>query len=164
MKIRNFNDLKHLKPIKHLKHLKHLIHLKHWNYLKNEEGSAVVEFVILALPLFIPLAIFLTTVSRESTVQSDARNYARQFARVYATSPTQDLIPARIEELNSAFSSSVFARDKIEIPPKVTVECSLNPCLSPKSLLLVTVEIQSIDHQVRALAKVSQSVDAWRSS
>jgi Flp pilus assembly protein TadG len=134
------------------------------DFLGDENGSAIVEFVIFALPLFIPLALYLTSVNQLSTIQSDANNYARQLARVYVTSTSKEDLPARIEELNSAFEDSIFSRDKVQSPPQISVECSTDPCLSPNSRVSVNIELTSIDGKVRATARASQSVDAWRSS
>lgn len=135
-----------------------------YELLQKEDGSAIVEFVIFALPLFIPLALYLTSVNQISTIQSDANNYARQLVRVYVTSPDAENLPARIEELNSAFETTIFARDKIQSPPQIAVECSMDPCLSPNSRVSVTIDLTSLDGKVHAKTKATQSVDAWRSS
>ena len=134
------------------------------DFFQDENGSAIVEFVIFALPLFIPLALYLTSVNQLSTIQSDANNYARQLARVYVTSISTEDLPARIEEFNSAFENAILLRDKIQFPPQIAIECSMDPCLSPNSRVSVSIEMTSLDGKVRARARASQSVDAWRSS
>ena len=72
-------------------------------FVDDENGSAIVEFIMLAIPLFIPLAFYLTSISQISTLEYDARNYVRQVARVYVTSPSQEDVAARISELNQVF-------------------------------------------------------------
>ncbi|MCX6455753.1 MAG: hypothetical protein NT057_05815 [Actinobacteria bacterium] len=134
------------------------------NLVENEEGSAIVEFVILALPLFIPLAIYLTTVSQTSQIQFDARNYARQVARVYVTSPSQNLVADRISVVTQTFADSIFLKDKIAIPPAINIWCSRTPCLTPGGKIQVSVRIDSLDSKRAASASVIESVDAWRSS
>jgi len=130
--------------------------------LSSEAGSAVVEFVILALPLFIPLAIYLTSVSQASQIQLDARNYARQLARVYVTSPSQEFVADRISTLTQSFADSVFLKDKIALPPGVNIWCSRTPCLTPGGKIQVSVRIDSRDSRTAATASVIESVDAWR--
>ncbi len=142
----------------------HAIANRFFELLHYEDGSAIVEFVIFALPLFIPLALYLTSVNQISTIQSDANNYARQLVRVYVTSPNAENLPRRIEELNSAFETTIFSPDKIQSPPQIAVECSMDPCLSPNSRISVTIDLTSLDGKVHAKTKATQSVDAWRSS
>ena len=43
------------------------------SFLKNEDGSASVEFIVLALPLFIPLIIFLQQFAAVSAEENFAR-------------------------------------------------------------------------------------------
>jgi Flp pilus assembly protein TadG len=52
----------------------------------DEEGSAVLEFVALALPLFIPLFIFLNQYAISSDTQSSLRTLSREMARGFVTS------------------------------------------------------------------------------
>lgn len=138
--------------------------LRNCNYFKNEEGSAIVEFVILAIPLFIPLAIYLTSISQGSQIQFDARNYARQVARVYVTSPSQSLVADRISVVTQTFADSIFLKDKIAIPPAINIWCSRTPCLTPGGKIQVSVRIDSLDSRRAATASVIESIDAWRAS
>jgi Flp pilus assembly protein TadG len=131
---------------------------------KNENGSAIVEFVIFALPLFIPLVIYLTSVNHSAQIQYDARNFARQVARVYVTSPTQELTGARIQAVTDAFISQSFAANRIALPPKIEIRCSLYPCLSPNGKVEVQVSLTSNETGISAVATAIQTVDAWRNS
>ena len=49
--------------------------------LKNESGSAVVEFVALALPLFVPVIIFLSQFAGLSNDEFMVRTLARETVR-----------------------------------------------------------------------------------
>jgi Flp pilus assembly protein TadG len=142
----------------------HNYFLRNSYFMKDEEGSAIVEFVILALPLFIPMALYLTTVSQTSQIQFDARNYVRQVARVYVTSPSQSLVADRISVVTQTFADSIFLKDKIAIPPTINIWCSRTPCLTPGGKIQVSVRIDSLDSKRAAFASVIESVDAWRSS
>ena len=59
-------------------------------FIKNEDGSASVEFVVLALPLFIPLIIFLQQFASVSAEEGFARTLAREGARAYVSSSSTD--------------------------------------------------------------------------
>ena len=132
--------------------------------IKSEEGSAIIEFVIYALPLFVPLIIYLTSINQSSQIQYEARNFARQLARAYVTSPGPELTEARILAVKEVFVSNSFATNKIDVSPKIEISCSLNPCLTPNGKVYVTVHLNSIFSGASASATAIQTVDAWRSN
>ena len=47
----------------------------------DEKGSAVIEIVILALPLFLPVLIYFSAVGHSSMISADIREIAQQSAR-----------------------------------------------------------------------------------
>lgn len=132
--------------------------------LRDEKGSAVVEFVIFALPLFVPLVIYLTSVNQSAQIQYEARNFARQIARVYVTSPSQELTGARIQAVIETFSNSTFRLNKINSSPNIQIQCSSSPCLTPNGKVEVRVTLTSIKSGESAVATAIQTVDAWRNS
>lgn len=132
-------------------------------FIRREEGSAIIEFVIYALPLFVPLVIYLTAINQSAQIQYEARNFARQLARAYVTSPSQEFTGARITAVKEVFIASSFAANKINPDPKIEISCSLNPCLSPNGKVTFTVYLTSIFSNSIASATAVQTVDAWRS-
>ncbi len=132
--------------------------------LSGEEGSAIIEFVIYALPLFVPLIIYLTSINQSAQIQYEARNFARQLARAYVTSPNQEVTGARILAVKEVFTKSSFATNKIDPNPDIRIACSLSPCLTPTGKVSVTVHLTSIFSDSTASATAVQTVDAWRSS
>ena len=133
-------------------------------FVRREEGSAIIEFVIYALPLFIPLIIYLTAVNQSAQIQYEARNFARQLARAYVTSPSAEFTEARIAAVKDVFVTSSFAANKIDPNPRIEISCSLNPCLSPNGKVSITVYLKSIFSNSKASATAVQTVDAWRSN
>jgi Flp pilus assembly protein TadG len=131
--------------------------------LREEEGTAIIEFVIYALPLFVPLIIYLTSINQSAQIQYEARNFARQLARAYVTSPSQEFTGARILAVKEVFTTSSFATNKIDLNPKIEITCSLSPCLTPTGKVSVTVHLTSIFSGTSANATAIQTVDAWRS-
>jgi len=129
-----------------------------------EEGSAILEFLILAIPLFVPLIIYLTSLNQSAQIEYEARNFARALARAYVTSPSQELTAPRIQAVTSAFAANSFILNKIDSPPKVQISCSANPCLTPDGKIEVTVILSSSSSKKVASAKATQTVDAWRDS
>ena len=132
--------------------------------VKGEDGSAIIEFVIYALPLFVPLIIYLTAINQSAQIQYEARNFARQLARAYVTSPSQEITEARISAVKKVFVDSTFATNKIDSNPRIEIACSLNPCLSPNGKISITVYLTSNFSHTSASATAVQTVDAWRSN
>lgn len=129
-----------------------------------ESGSAILEFVILAIPLFVPLIIYLTSLNQSVQIEYEARNFARALARAYVTSPSQELTAPRIQAVTDAFAANSFILNRIDLPPTVQISCSANPCLTPDGKIEVTVILSSSSSNKVASAKATQTVDAWRDS
>jgi len=133
-------------------------------FAKDDEGSAIIEFIVYALPLFVPLVIYLTSVNQVSEIQYEARNFARQTARAYVTSPTQDLTNARMFSVLEVFVKNSFTTNRIDSHPEIEISCTLNPCLTPNGKIKVKVVLISISSGKSASATAIQTVDAWRNS
>ena len=139
-----------------------------------EVGSAVLEFVVLALPLLVPLAIYLTGVHANSRINSDLHNLARQSARAFITSPNDSFESARMQAVLSVFESKVFQPDGISEVPLVSVTCSQSPCLTPNARVRVTASLSHSEEHLSGIfrfllvpsmqfsASDVQIVDAWR--
>ena len=132
--------------------------------IQGEEGSAIIEFVIYALPLFVPLIIYLTAINQSAQIQYEARNFARQLARAYVASPSQEFTEARISAVKQVFIESTFATNRIDSNPRIEISCSLNPCLTPNGKVSITVYLTSIFSHSSASATAVQTVDAWRNN
>ena len=142
----------------------------------HDKGSAVLEFIVITLPLFVPFALYLAVVNTQSQVAFDAHNLARQVARAFVTSPTEELTTPRTNVVVSAFANSVLKKHGITSEPEVKVICAASPCLTPGSEVEVIVNI--LDNSVkpsgylrfmntsptRVIAQDTQVVDTWRST
>ena len=131
--------------------------------LDDESGSAIIEFIILALPLFVPMAIYLTSVNQSSNIQYEARIFSRELARVYVTTNNESDIAPRIAELTQSYAERIFQPSKIDINPDVNITCSEQPCLTPGARIKVDVTLRSQDGKTSAHSSATQIVDSWRS-
>jgi Flp pilus assembly protein TadG len=143
-------------------------------FLYEERGSAVIEIVILALPLFLPIIIYFGVVGHSSMISADIREIAQQSARAYITSPSQDFEDARLQTVINTFSQSVLIPDGIHDIPTFSVTCSSNPCLTPESRIEVTIQLSQPARNMSGIfrfisvgaqiyrASDTQIVDAWR--
>ena len=124
--------------------------------LRDERGSATVEFVALTLPLLVPFALYLTAINGSTQISYEAHTLARQMARAFVTSPSAAYTEARMNVVLSAHQSS--SSDVAQY----SVACSLDPCLTSGSKVTVTVKIMRNTDLV--IATDTQVVDRWRNS
>jgi hypothetical protein len=144
--------------------------------LHPDGGSAVIEFVALTLPLFVPFAIYLAVMNNQTQIAFDAHNLARQVARAYITSPSEALTTSRTNLVVSTFINNVLKKHGITNTPDVQIICASSPCLTPGSDVEVIVSIldNSLkpsgylrflhENPARVIAHDTQVVDSWRST
>ena len=144
------------------------------NFVQADDGSAIIEFVLLAIPLMIPLIIYLGMVHESSTINSDLHNLARQSARAFITSSDESFEPSRIQNLLTIFEQRILQPDGIREAPTIAVECSATPCLTPDSRVKVTATLSLTKNRWSGILRFISSrseqfsasdvqiVDAWR--
>ena len=66
-----------------------------WEKLRSQHGGAIVEFVALALPLFIPIFIYLSHYASISDQESVLRTLAREISRAVVTSENDAISTAK---------------------------------------------------------------------
>lgn len=96
-----------------------------------DAGSASVEFVVLAIPLFLPIFIYLTQFAELSNSEIKARSLVRQIVRAYVASETLDDARSRANlVLHYGASRMGFSQSDIT-SMRLTFSCSADPCLTP---------------------------------
>ena len=95
-----------------------------------EDGGAIVEFVALAIPLFIPIFIYLNSFSSMSANEQIARSMAREVLRVYVISEND----GAAQEI-SGRAAQLLARqwqlsDTEVASLRTSMDCSHFPCLT----------------------------------
>lgn len=112
---------------------------KSLNVIKSEIGSASVEFVALAIPLFIPVFIYLHHFSGVSVNEEIARSMAREVLRVYVISENdsaaQDLSGKAAQLLARQWHLSDSEIDSL----RTNMECSRFPCLTADGRIKLTI-------------------------
>lgn len=99
--------------------------------ITQDAGSASVEFVILAIPLFLPIFIYLTQFAELSNSEIKARSLVRQIVRAYVASESLDDARSRASVvLNYGASRMGFSQFDIA-SMRLTLSCSADPCLTP---------------------------------
>lgn len=122
-------------------------------------GSASVEFSLLAIPLFIPLFIFMAQFSHASDVQDSLRSLARESARAFVSSKDDETafyVANQVVIQGARLLGYDPNSPKIEI--ELRVVCNSRPCISPENRVLVQLTMNSSGKgqiQVAAIEYVS---------
>lgn len=129
--------------------------------IKDESGSAVLEFVALALPLFVPVIIFLSQFATVSNDEFIVRTLARETVRAYILS-SNDLVAM----YNAQKTMEIGARE-LGLDPKrlgdlnLAIDCAGIFCISPENKVEVTITLQSKDGKRVSSATARESVSPW---
>ncbi|HEX5016957.1 MAG TPA: hypothetical protein VFX15_05170 [Actinomycetes bacterium] len=104
---------------------------------RDDEGAAMVEFVVLAVTLAVPLCYLLLAVFDVQRTAFGASAATREAARVFVRSPST----AVAEERARAAASITLADHGIEMSPgDLAISCSASPCLTPGGTVLVSYQ------------------------
>jgi hypothetical protein len=127
-----------------------------------QEGSASVEFVALALPLFIPIFIFLGQFSSISSHEMVMQTLARESLRSYIESSSDEsgeaLIRQVIEVGGAELGLSEFEVSAIEVEMK----CSKRPCHQPNGRVRITLTMDpSMSHGRTVQAAAQEYFSPW---
>ena len=124
----------------------------------DEEGSAVLEFVALALPLFIPLFLFLNQYSISSDMQSSLRTLSREMARGFVTSENDDVARRVVDEIFIRGSSVLGLESELATGSLTYMfQCKSQPCISPNNEIVITVKSELTETSISTVEYVS----AW---
>lgn len=102
-----------------------------WHEVRNQEGSAITEFLLLTLPLFLPLIIFLTDFSTITNREVNYQTIARQAVRAFVSSPNAS---TGIADVQFILKEAGIA-DSVDLD----ITCLDGPCFTPKTLVRITL-------------------------
>jgi Flp pilus assembly protein TadG len=128
-----------------------------------ERGSAMVEFLGVALILLIPLVYLVVTLGRVQAGAFAAEGAAREAVRAMVTAEASSAGAARAETaVGIALADQGFTRDA----GALTLECSDSPCLTPGAavgaVVRVEVPLPLLPDAVRGWVPLSVPVEAAR--
>ena len=123
-------------------------------FLRDQRGSASIEFVILAIPLFIPLFLYMSTFSSASDDQERLRTLARESVRAFVTS-ANDSIAFEVSRSVIVEGGRLLGFENTESEIKSQIICSQSPCISPDSEIVITLSIPERSIQVSAIEYVT---------
>lgn len=104
---------------------------------RDEQGSAVVEFLLLSVVLLIPLVYLVLMVARLEAGTFATSLAAREAARAFVTAPTQGTASERA----TAAADLVFEDFGLAESASVEVGCDGTPCIRPEGVVTVRARV-----------------------
>ena len=135
--------------------------LKIARLVRREDGGAIVEFVALAIPLFIPIFIYLNSFSSVSANEVIARSMAREVLRVYVISEND----GAARNLSSS-ATQLLARQWNLSPSEMAslrthMDCSHFPCLTANGRIKLTISFIDDQTQREVSASAQEHLSPW---
>jgi len=130
-------------------------------HLRREDGGAIVEFVALAIPLFIPIFLYLNSFSSISANEVIARSMAREVLRVYVISENDGAARNLARD-----ATNLLARQWNLSPSEIAtlrthLDCSHLPCLSANGRIKLTISFIDDQTQREAKASAQEHLSPW---
>ena len=127
-----------------------------------QDGSASIEFVVLALPLFIPIFIFLGQFSNASSHETVMQTLARESLRSYIESSDGESGEALIRQVIEVGGKNLgLSQDEIRAIG-VEMKCSKNPCHLPNGRVRITLTMDpSVNHGRIVQAAAQEYFSPW---
>jgi hypothetical protein len=133
-----------------------------FNKLKSNHGSANIEFVLLAIPLFVPILIFIGQFGELSNSELLARSLARESLRAYVTSQNPLVASFRANQvLRKGAEIAGMRSDEIN-RIDLDFNCSKFPCLSPGGRVKAIVTIKLFDSNRVVKAEAVEFISPWQ--
>ena len=125
--------------------------------LDEEEGSAVVEFVLIATPLFLPALFFFLAMQNTSMEEMRVQNLARQTVRAFITAESSAQGHQRIKYILDRYSEMESTGPK-RYGFTYNLECGGVRCLTPGSKVKIELFREFNDLSMKNEANASR---AW---
>jgi hypothetical protein len=126
------------------------------NRFRSDRGSATVEFVTLALPLFIPLFIYLSQYAHASNLEGGLKTLSREMARGIVTSENDSIAESVSYEIFYKAGSVLGFKEAINNGElEYEIHCRNQPCISPNNEVKVTLTSTNLRHPISAVEYVS---------
>jgi hypothetical protein len=110
----------------------------------DERGSATSEFILIALPLFIPALLFFVSISQVSRAEMEASMLAREALKAFVSSDNDAEAHLRTRLLLSQYSELTTSERKTRssqnsLSEEYSISCSTNPCIQPGTQVELTL-------------------------
>jgi len=129
----------------------------------SESGSAIVEFVALAIPLFIPIFIYLNHFSSVSVNEEIARSMAREVLRVYVISEDESAARNLSGDAMNLLAQQWKLSNSEIASLRTQMECTHLPCLSANGRIKLTISFNDEQTGRVISASAQEHLSPWHS-
>ena len=129
--------------------------------LRDQSGSAVVEFVALALPLFVPVIIFLSQFAALSNDEFIVRTLARESVRAYILSTNDFNATLNARNTMKTGARELGLKEERIKDLNFTVDCAGLICITPENKVEITITLRSQDGKRVSTATARETVSPW---
>ena len=110
----------------------------------DERGSATSEFVLIALPLFLPALLFFLSISQVSRAEMEASMLAREALKAFVSSENDAEAHLRTRLLLDQYSQLVASGRNTSssfnsLSNQYSISCSTYPCIQPGAQVELTL-------------------------
>jgi len=134
---------------------------KLFRVFKSETGSATVEFVALAIPLFIPIFIYLNHFSSVSANEEIARSMAREILRVYVISENDEAAKDLSGKATQLLARQWHLTDSEVASLRTRMDCSRFPCLTADGRIKLTISFTDEQTGRFVSASAQEHLSPW---
>jgi hypothetical protein len=131
--------------------------------LNSDSGSAIVEFVALAIPLFIPVFIYLNQFSSVSVNEEIARSMAREVLRVYVISEGDSAAHELSGKATQLLAQQWKLTDSEVASLRTQMDCTRFPCLSANGRIKLTITFTDEQTGRVVSASAQEHLSPWLS-
>jgi len=137
--------------------------MKFKDKFSSESGSAIVEFVALAIPLFIPIFIYLNHFSSISMNEEIARSMAREVLRVYVISEDESAARNLSGDAMNLLAQQWKLSNSEIASLRTQMECTHLPCLSANGRIKLTISFNDEQTGRVISASAQEHLSPWHS-
>lgn len=130
-------------------------------FWKNDLGGASIEFVSLALPLFIPIFIFLHQFATLSGQEELARTLAREGARAFVSSSGNESAGIAMKSVIATAGRELGLSEDDFSRLAIGLECSADPCFTPNANITVTIHFGATKQFRAVTASAQEYISPW---
>jgi len=112
--------------------------LDHIEVLNEERGSAIAEFVLVALPLLLPATLFFIAMNQSAKVNMSTALMARQAVTAFISGDDDLHGHARVQVLINEYKRL----DPSIVAINYQLSCQTNPCITPGAAVALTLRVQ----------------------
>jgi Flp pilus assembly protein TadG len=128
--------------------------------IREERGSASIEFVMLAIPLFLPIFIYLNQFASLSWGEESAQVLARESLRGYVQTKSDESGRIIAGQVIAVVGAKMGLSSNEINSITINIECSKSPCISANSVIRNEIRIR-LDNGRTVSAIAQEHLSPW---